>query len=338
MSKRMFVRILFVMFLVSVSLLIGDTRSFSSPPAPDGETPQKADVDKAKQEMTEAEKLAEKLLFFKGEKVTLLGTSLPGCPPDSSDRTVLFYRYDDKERKARFSPDKYAGQTGVILEAKLVERATPEIVIQIDNTGEKIVAKDDQGLGFHSELETAKGWVGRSLWTKGKYIKIVPAIDPCSHPAEAEQLQLQKFQRVTVTRVEFGHYKEPIFVYAKTDNGREGRIDLLSGSPYFDEKFHVAKYSRAVPFSDDFFSADPRKTYPAWTEAIWKLIEKDEVAIGMNEEMVKMACVGSMVRGKLKEDGFVLSATSNEIATIYSCSGKRFLMERGKVTRYVFDR
>lgn len=317
MSKKISVLFICVLFVISASEFMPQTNS-------------------AKQEKTEAEKLAEKLARLKGEKVTILGTKPLQCLSASSDdKTSLFYSYEDKEREHRLPLNKYAGQTGVILEAKRVREV--DIVIQLDKTVEKIVAEDDKGLGFHSELEAAKRLVGRSLWAKSEYNTITPTSDPCRYFSKDERLPLKKLQKVTVTRVEFGDYEQPIIFFARTDDGREGQVYPLHKKTYFDEKFHELKnYSGASYYSEEFLLDDPRKLHPTWSAAVWKLIENGEVAIGMTEEMVKLACVNSMVGGKLQEDGFVLSLSGSEISTIYKCSGKRFLIEKGKVTKYVY--
>ncbi|MBZ5538174.1 MAG: hypothetical protein LAO31_19650, partial [Acidobacteriia bacterium] len=303
-------------------------------------TSHKADAADPKQEKTWAEKLTEKVRRLKGEKVTILGTEPLQCLSAPSDGVpYLFYRYEDEKKENRLSVNKYAQHTGVILEAKLTERTTPEIVIQLDKTGEKIVTDNEHGMGFHSELDAAKGLIGRSLWPKTRFATIAVTTDPCRYSVSDERLSLKKLQKVTITRVEFGEQNNHIFIFVKTDEGREGPL-YVSGGIVFDENFHgLEKYvSMGAPFSQEFFLDDPRKLHPTWSEAIWKLIEEGNVAIGMTEEMVKLACVDSMSGGKLQEEGFVISPSGNEISTTYKCSGKRFVIEKGKVTTYVYER
>lgn len=210
--------------------------------------------------------------------------------------------------------NKYAGQTGVVLESKRVGKVTSrtsitiDIIIQLDKTGEKIVAKNDEGLGFHSELESAKRLIGRSVWAKSQYNTLTPTMDPCKNLAEDQRLPISKHQKVTVTRVDFGDYEQPVILFGKTENGREGQIYTFQKHTYLDDKFHgLEKYSFPRYYSEFFLFNDPRKMYPTWSNAIWKLVEDGEVAIGMTADMVKLACEDDMVNGKLKEKGFVLS-------------------------------
>lgn len=293
----------------------------------------------AGQETTEAERLDQKLAGLTRQKVTVLGSKpLPCLGAAPEDNPSLFYSFDDKDRKRPVPLNKFAGQTGVILEAK--RAADIEIIIQLDNTGEKLVGKDDRGLGFHAELEAARRLIGSRLWAKSRYNTIAPAVDLCRRFSDDERVKLKKLQSITVTAVEFGDYEEPIVMVARTDAGREGRIYLLGARGYFDESFHRLQRSSSggEPFSRSFLSDDPRKAHPGWSDAIWRLIEEGEVGVGMTEDMVNLACVDSMAGEKLQSEGFVISPSGDEVSTIYKCSGKRFIIEKGKVTRFVFDR
>jgi hypothetical protein len=300
-------------------------------------------VGKVDKEKSEAELFDEKLARLKGEKVTILGTQPLHCPATPSDEKVkLFYSADDREQEHRLPLNKYAGQTGIIVDAKRVGKVTSltsvtnDIVIQLDKAEGRIVAKDESGLGFHSELESAKELTGKSLWTKSKYTTLAPTSDSCKYFSEDQRLRIKKLQKLTVIRVEFGDYEHPVIIFAKTDDGQEGQIYPFQKNTFYDEKFHgLSKYSYPDYFSRTFLFEDPRKTHPSWGNAIWKLIEEGEVAIGMTEEMVKLACVESMVDGKLQEKGFVLSPSGDEMSPICECSGKKFILEKGKVTKYV---
>lgn len=337
MSKNSCILFICAWFVVSASDFVPKTSGLSGIAVAEPVAQQKAGTDSVKQEQTEAEKLADKLARLKGEKVTILGTKPPQCPSaPSDDKRFLFYSDEDKERKTRLPLSKHAGQTGVILEAKLVGTGyalTPDIVIQLDQTGEKVVAPNDSGLGFHSELEAAKTLVGKPLWSISNYDTITPTVDPCRHFADAERLRIKRLRKVTVTRVEFGNYEQPIVIFARTDDGREGQVNSGEQGTYFDERFHFAQHSKY--YSREFLFDDPRKLHPTWSAAIWKLIEEGEVGIGMTEAMVKLACVDDMVLGKLREEGFAVSRSGKEIAKAYKCSGKRFVIEKGKVTAYV---
>ncbi len=61
---------------------------------------------------------------------------------------------------------------------------------------------------------------------------------------------------------------------------------------------------------------------------MWALVEKGEVALGMTAAMAALAC-----GPELESVGNVVSG--NTVSPIYECRDRRFLVENGKVTRYV---
>jgi len=136
---------------------------------------------------------------------------------------------------------------------------------------------------------------------------------------------------VTIQAVELGHHLQPIYLLLKTDTGQEGWLTGWDGYDHFDSKFHITKELAGVPnlhYTFRFHAEDPHKLHPDWKPPVWKLIEDSEIAIGMTEEMAKMAC-GRTIRTA----GFVL--TDGESSPIYLCHYKKFLVEKGKVTKYV---
>jgi hypothetical protein len=161
-------------------------------------------------------------------------------------------------------------------------------------------------------------------------------LDSCKSFSDDQRLRIKKLQRLSVTRVEFGDYEQPVIIFAKIENGQEGQIYPFQKRTFYDEKFHgLSKYSNPDYYLEYFLFEDPRKVHPTWGNAIWKLIEEGEVAIGMTEDMVKLACVDSMVNGELQGEGFVISPSGEEVSPIYKCSGRKFIVEKGKVTKYV---
>lgn len=286
---------------------------------------QRPAVEKTQQEppMTNAEKLAT----WKGQKVTILGTQPVTCPARSDSR--LFFRKPESGERDFLPYDKYAGQTGLIVEA-VMGSYEPEVVVQLDKTAEKIVTKGNDGFASQSELETAKGLLGRSLWSRGPN-SLALKDSVCVESTKRDRFDLKNLQRVTITAVELGHHLQPIYLLLKTDDGKEGWLTGWDGYDHFDGKFHLTSELAGVPnlhYTFRFHTDDPRKLHPDWKAPIWKLIENSEIAIGMTEEMAKMTC-GRDIRTA----GFVLSG--GDTSPIYLCHYKKFLVENGKVTKYV---
>jgi len=116
--------------------------------------------------------------------------------------------------------DKYAGQTGVIFDATM-SSYQPEVVVQLDKTGEKIVTEGEDGLAFQAEFETARGLIGRSLWSRGTQ-SLTLKDSLCLETSKRSTFEVKNLQRVTIEAVELGHHLEPFYLLLKTDDGHEG--------------------------------------------------------------------------------------------------------------------
>jgi hypothetical protein len=217
-------------------------------------------------------------------------------------------------------PRSVAGSMGVIVDTRMDEKSwwQSEVTIQLDGSGERIVLSSVAGdyLGFQAEMATAEGLVGQSWWSKGK------------NPLESssETVWINNLDRVTLTRVKWND-DVTISWYFKIDRGIEGK---LGGSTvYADSRFHLDDDAAMKFYTRRFHVRDPRKQFPEWSKATWELIEKGIIAIGMSKTMAEMAC------GKeLTQTGAILS-TAGDAAPIFSCGPQKFLVENGKVTKYL---
>lgn len=217
----------------------------------------------------------------------------------------------------------YAGKTGTIVELKQGRGRHSDLVVRLDGSGEQIVGSSGH-LGFASDLKAAQALVGKTLWSRGSRQLVRPGRSRNSYSAE-DHVKLKNTEKVTVSKVVWGAPYHPIVVCATTSAGQEGCAHLTHFEPRF------APLENVTPSFDveaAFFSSDPRKDHPTWSAAIWQLIQDDEVAIGMTEEMARFACGPALERS-----GAVLSGGT--VSPIYKCGNKRFLVEGGKVTKYV---
>lgn len=332
MPERISVLLSCVLFLVSANSLEG-TASDVTLGGRIELTLRQAAEDEAKPEMTNAEKIARWI----GEKLTFLDEKPLGCPGRHMAMAMqgALESAPDKGEPGSLDYSSYVGQTGVILEAKMGP-TEPRIVIKVDKTGEKVVAKSDWGLGFQTEFDAAKEWVGRSLWSKGAQT-IERRDQLCvDFDNKAERISLKHLEKVTITGVEFGTHLQGLYFFVKTENGQEGSLDGYEGYDYLGGRFHLLDPDATVPvrpYSYRFYSNDPRKMHPDWSGQVWKLIEGGEVAIGMTGEMAEVACGREM-----KVIGFVLPPSGAGTSAIYECNKRRFLLEKGTVTKFVDER
>ena len=182
---------------------------------------------------------------------------------------MLFRRAGDEQ--GRLLPaDMFAGQTGVVLEGRHTERGE-EIVLRLD-AGEVITATDDSGIGFQAELDASRKLVGTSLWARGEQT-IAPPVHVCEalFDKTGERIKLEDGQRLEVTRVEFGTHLQQIFLFVRTEDGREGIIDGYSGyltrrggiRPRSPKSLHSALHPEALADWEGQWQVLTRRVRPA---------------------------------------------------------------------------
>lgn len=284
----------------------------------------------AKREMTDEEKVAS----WKGEKViltsfgseNLLSYAGVKCPGRRGDSCPCYRRYDRPQEGLPIN--QYAGKTGVIIEASPGAGHVSgqiELVIRLDDSGEKIAGCDYNQLGFFGEREAASAVIGRPLWAIGSQ-RLARLADLQKSSYEGGRIVVKNIQKVTATRVEWGEWPYPLVILCvKTEAGEEGCADQRRRGSCFDSRFHL---SQDAPCTGPFYLEDPHKRFPGWSKVTWELIENEKVAIGMTEDMVRLTCGAGLIR-----IGAILSG-AEEVSPIYSCGDNRFIVEKGKVKNY----
>jgi hypothetical protein len=281
--------------------------------------------DSEEQEMTGEENIAG----WKGEKVIFL--PYPVYETHTVEHfgvcSAATYFHLASNPSEKLLTRDYVGRTGTIKEAKKVGYRV-KLRIVLDESGEEIIGCGEGPLGFFSELKAAKQMVGRTMWAKGG-LNLVTDFDPETPRNTGKTSWVKNTKRVLVTKVEWGSERDPIHFFVRTDDGLEGFIFYFGTTRVsFDDRFCFAPCRSPELL---FFNEDPRTQYTEWSDAIWELIENGEVAVGMTEEMVRLACPG----GKLRKFGSLLSDDSQSVAPIYLCfpTMQRFTIENEKVTR-----
>ncbi len=287
---------------------------------------------------------SEKIQTWKGEKVIL-----PKDPDTSASEKFYFGRDDypgyGDHRSHQWHrpgnleegiPRSVGGSTGVIVEVVVKDPLGPwgdEVTIQLDGSGERIVLASVAGvdLGFQAEMATAQGLVGQSWFSKGKNLLLT---------SSGERVWINNLERLTLSRVDWNYAPErmtpehmTISWYFKNDRGVEGKLD--GERVYADSRFHTSFNAKSFDeaaahlYTRRFHTRDPRAEFAGWSKATWELIDKGVIAIGMSTTMAALAC-----GEELEEAGAILS-TAGAVAPILSCGRQRFLVENGKVTKYV---
>jgi hypothetical protein len=260
-----------------------------------------------RQEMTDEERrrnyIGQKVILLKAAKVRdyWTGFSRLGRP-----------REDELYKE-------YAGQIGVVINASGKSNQMM-CVVQLDGSGEKVDLGVDF-LGFFSEMELAKSYIGKSVWSIGRedlYRDFVPGIKR-DHD---QYFTVKNTQRLTVTRAEWGDHESGVYLWFKTVDGREGVVTGISLD------VRLRGYST---LDDRFYFEDPLKQFPNLSKSIRQLIEDEVVAIGMTLKTAEVACKQT----GLHVTGARVSA-SGAIATMFAGCDREFLVNKnGKVVEYV---
>lgn len=202
---------------------------------------------------------APKLVAWKGERVTLLGTKPLACTDRGSGMRIV-RRVGAAAGAERLDINGYAGRAGTITETKVGDY---ESEITIDLTGaERVALSGDRGLGFQAELDSAKKLIGTSWWSREAQTMIHPEGLCEDFGSRRERINLRRLQKVTIVDVTFGTHLQPLLITVETEDGRKGVLDGWSGYDYLDERFHLLEHRVGVgtdSYASRFFLRDPRR-------------------------------------------------------------------------------
>jgi hypothetical protein len=270
----------------------------------------------------------EKLASWKGQRVVLLpGQYIAGLFPEGKERDY-----------SASLPLSYLHKPGTIVEVLHPSDKEPGLLIELDGSKERVVAKSDLFVGFEAEFQRAESFVGKTLWTKGQLVLQEAGADP-TNSNDRRYLPVAPAQNVVVSSAGWGVHWNPVFLRLTLPDGRQG--DFYFGTRRcLDERFHVSSESDTAVceggswrLSTNFFEADPHRLYASWDQGIWRAVEKGIVGVGMSKEMVLVAC------GELEESGVMV--VNNKSNPIYSCrhyenggwETTHLLMDGDKVSR-----
>jgi hypothetical protein len=272
------------------------------------------------------------IVSWKGERVRLLGNEpyFTHLKYIGGDGSCIHRAAGDK---GSLPAEQYAGLEGTIVEVKPEGHSRlPGLIVEMDGTKEQISAVCSYGsLGFLSEFDRARQLIGRTVWTKGE-LELTPPEEYSKDLGRQARIKTHNIEPLTITRVDWGYSGRPVLLCMTNAAGQAGCMlnNSDGGRPYnFGPQF-VAGYV-SVSYTELLHMQDPRKTFPTWGSATWGLIAEGTVAIGMTEDMAKMACGKPMIAM-----GAELDMSGNEVATMYHCygHGRYFFIRNGKVIKY----
>jgi len=175
-------------------------------------------------------------------------------------------------------------------------------------------------------------------------VEVAAAFTATSFTLDKYEATISPISKVVVTRVEWGiavpgepsfcrHEpaigERPIRLYFTTEEGAE--YCTYSSKQYFVDRFHPlvdnTDYSGLEKYTGDFYLQDPIRMHPDWSQDVWTLIQKGEIAIGMDLEMALMAAGGkAWIKGQVLEAG-----SAGMILQASTPSYQQFVVRDGKV-------
>ena len=202
------------------------------------------------------------------------------------------YSYS-KEGSPRLSYQEYqelAGKTAVIIEAKR-KGNTSEVVLKIEDSNKLVYTKvygdnlDRDNIGYISEMNEAKKYVGKTVWFKAfdpwfKFSTYDPEKD------KSDVISIKNLEKLTIIKVEWAWCDyNPLRFYFKTKDGKIGWWDCrIWDTP--SSSLITCYGSLSNLFNEYWYFKNPYKLHPNWSQRAWKAIEEREVYIGMTKEMV----------------------------------------------------
>ena len=288
------------------------------------------------QALTDSER-ANRMSSWRGEKVILLPQQRYGVESLNSDHTYNFWLPSEDPSKGLAKFSQFVGRTGIV--DSVITEGKPHLVISLDAPSQTINAgiynSGVVNTGFFTELEAARQWIGRILYSQG--ILELPQIS--SDPAlrlTKDTVKLLPTTRLRVVRADFGTAKAPVVLHLETPTGNVVAFPESNWDVCFDPRFHLNHDSMmSVPFCQSgpwkperhFLVEDPMKTFPKWTPDTWKLVRSGQVAIGMTKDMLGVTCGTSLIM-----TGTAL--TDGQAFDIFRCNGREFLVRDGRVAKY----
>ncbi len=186
-------------------------------------------------------------------------------------------------------------------------------------------------LGFSSELEKAKQFIGLQLWTTGlnRFMSSVKDLEQY-YSWQWQPVIATPASKVTIEGVEWGSVQFPIVFHIRTGDGRAALWPIQRARPFdLTCRFDSSIRERDV-VSDRWGVLDAGSTQDVhpMERGVLETHHERRIAIGMSDDMLKVTCGPSLNRV-----GAILSG--NESEDLFECNGgRKFVMKGGKVVRF----
>lgn len=219
------------------------------------------------------------LIFIFATTIYAMDTKRIPPPEEWVGKKIIFLSDDGQNPYYKSLVGKTAEIIGVKKRKNLW--STHNVTLKLDES-KKIVrirayGNTLKGVAFLSEMEGAMSFVGKTVWNKrNPTVKDMDGWDSIRC-----QRRIKNLEEVVIKDIKWGRSaSSPLRFIFETKDGLEG--------------YWEGSYSRLndtlnrilLPFDENWYFEDPRKTYPDWPEWTWKAIEDEKIYEGMTKEMV----------------------------------------------------
>jgi len=221
-----------------------------------------------------------------------------------------------------FSHPEYndlVGKTAEIIGIK--EGSFPSAILRVDEKNwilfTHLSSNVLQEVGFLSEMENAKQYIGKTVWNK-------------AHPTDSStdrygyircERKIGKFEDVEIIDIQWSPDDySPIRYVFKTKDGLQG---------YWDGTFsriNEGDSDMAQLFSENWYFEDPHIIYSDWSQKIWDAIENEKIFIGMTDEQAFLSW------GKPRKNNRSVGVWGSHEQWVYDSQYLYF--ENGKLTSF----
>ena len=191
---------------------------------------------------------------------------------------------------------QYPSYFNLVEKTAIIEKVTRDflninVVLKIEDSNKLLYTKANgntlESIGFFSEMEKAKKYIGKTVWNKKNKLQtynpdeyLTPKI---GIKGKYEEIPIKNLEKLTVVKIEWGWFTNPLRFYLKT---KDGKVGFWDGSY---SRINDTFNNLLEPFDENWYLQNPYKIHPSWDKKTWKAIEKNKIYIGMNKEMVLMS-------------------------------------------------
>ncbi len=178
------------------------------------------------------------------------------------------------------SYDVLVGRTAEVIGYRS-DSVCPRVILKVDTLDWVLYTQAVSGMlsevGFVSEMEKAREFVGRRVWKKGH----PPGADADWYDYISGSRQIDTAEGVVIRDIEWStNDSNPLRFIVETNDDVAGRWDGVFS------RINAGRSNQARLFEDSWFLEDPHEVHADWPQRVWDTIQSGKVMPGMTAEQV----------------------------------------------------